>query len=107
MIVVVAVIVVMVMLVVMVMMSVTTLAVTVTMTAGRDLGHRRFLHPELRRRHAGTEHAVGRHGAVLYRQAAERRAQAVDRQPQIEQRAEEHVARRAGETVDVSNPGHD
>ena len=93
--------------VVIVVMSVAPVAVTVAMTAGRNLGHRRFLNPELRRRHSGTEHAVGGHGAVLYRQAAERRAQAVDRQPQIEQRPEEHVARRAGETVDVGNPGHD
>ena len=93
--------------VVVIVMMVMFLAVTMTVTAGRHLGDRRFLEPELRRRHAGAQHTVGRHGAVLERQTAERRAQTIDRQTQIEQRPEEHVARSAGETVDVSNPWHD
>ena len=40
--------------------------------------------------------------AVLDRQAAERATQAVERQTEIEQRAEHHVARRAGEAVEYA-----
>ena len=39
--------------------------------------------------------------AVIDRQAAERRPQRLERQAEIEQRAEHHVARRAREAVEV------
>ena len=78
-------------------------AAATLLATGRDRRRRRLVHTELRRRHAGAQHAFGRHRAVLDRQAAKRGAQAVDRQTEIEQRAEEHVARSAGETVDVCN----
>ena len=62
---------------------------------------RRSRAAELRRRHARAGHPLGRDVAVLDRQAAERPAQRVDRQAEIEQRAEDHVARRARETVEI------
>jgi len=48
---------------------------------------------ELGRRHAGPQDSRGRHGPEIHRQAAECRAQLVERQPEIEQRADDHVAR--------------
>ena len=59
------------------------------------------MHTELRRRDARAADPLGRHLAVFDRQAAERAAEPVERQPEIEQRAEDHVARRAGETVEI------
>jgi hypothetical protein len=89
-----------------VVMMMTRPAVIMSVSSARDCRQRRFLQPELRRRDAGTQHAVGRYRAVLDREAAERAAQSVERQPQIEERPEDHVARRAGKTIEISNPGH-
>ena len=58
---------------------------------------------KLGRRNAGPEHAIRRHRTVLDRQAPERGAKAINRQSQIEQRPENHVARGARETIEVSD----
>jgi hypothetical protein len=99
----------MVMVVVLVIMTAMLMMLMMAMAVAsrRDSGNRGFLQPELRRRHAGAQHPVGRHGPVLNRQAAKRRAQAVERQAEIQQGAEEHIARGAGETIEVSNLRHD
>ena len=68
----------------------------------RGPGGRAFEH-ELRRRHAGAQHAVGGEIVALQGQAAEGLAQRLERQTGIEQRAEEHVARDAGEAVEIQN----
>ncbi len=60
--------------------------------------------PELRRRHAGPEDALGRDLEVLNRQAAKRGLQRLQRQSCIQQRAEDHVARGAVEAVEVEDP---
>ena len=66
---------------------------------------RLFNHPKLRSRNARAADTVGRHLAVFNRQAAERAAEPVERQPEIQQRAKDHVPRCAGETVeDKSQP---
>ena len=78
-------------------------AAATLLATGHDRRRRRLVHTELGGRDAGAQHALGRHRAVLDRQAAKRGTQAVDWQAEIEQRAEEHVARGAGETVDVCN----
>ena len=62
--------------------------------------------PELGRRHARAQHPLGRDRAVLDGQAAERGAQPVERQADVEQRPEEHVARDARKAVDVSSSRH-
>jgi hypothetical protein len=59
------------------------------------------LRVKLRRRDPAAEHARGRHLAQFGGETAERRTQVVDWQPQVEQRAEDHVARGAGETIEV------
>lgn len=72
-------------------------------------GHRRrgaLVDTKLGRRDAGPEHAIRGHRTVLDRQAPERGAQAIDGKPQIEQRPENHVARGARETVEVSDLRH-
>jgi hypothetical protein len=61
---------------------------------------------ELRRRHARPEHALGGHAAVVDGEAPERLAQRVDRQSQIEQRANDHIARRARKAVEVQRLAH-
>ena len=48
-------------------------------------------------------HAIDRHVPPFDGQAAERALQLLERQAGIEQRAEDHVARRARETVEVEN----
>ena len=64
------------------------------------------MHTELRRRHAGPQHALRRHAAVLDRKTAEGRAQVVERQPEVEQRTDHHVARQAGETIEIQRLAH-
>src|SRR4051794_2967027 len=51
--------------------------------------------------YAGAQHPLRRHLAVLDRQAAKRLPQPVERESEVEQRAEHHVAGRPGETVEV------
>ena len=64
-------------------------------TSRLDRPIRRSISAELGCRHAGAKHPLGGNVAVVDRQAAERRPQGVERQPEIEQRAEHHVARTA------------
>jgi hypothetical protein len=61
----------------------------------------RLVHAELRRRHAGPQHPVCRDRAVVDGQAAERPSEHVERQAEIQQRPEDHVAGGARETVEV------
>ncbi len=51
----------------------------------------------------GLHHAIDRHVPALDREAAERALQLVERQTGIEQRAEDHVPRRAREAVEVED----
>ena len=62
-----------------------------------------LVHAKFRRRHAGLDHAIDRHVPSFDGQAAERALQFLERQTRIEQRPEDHVARRARETVEVQN----
>ena len=62
--------------------------------------------PELRGRHAGPQHAVRRESVARDHQAAERRLEFGQRQTGVEQRAEHHVARGAGEAIEVEDLGH-
>ena len=62
-----------------------------------------FVHAELRRRHAGLDHAVDGNVPALDGQAAQRALQLVERQTGIEQRAEDHVPGRAREAVKVED----
>ena len=55
---------------------------------------------KLRRRDARAQHALGRDAAVVDRQASERAAERLEREPEIEQRAEHHVAGGARETIE-------
>lgn len=52
-------------------------------------------------RHSSSEDTLGIDAPVLLRQAAERRSEVLDRQPQIEQPADDHVAGYTGETVEI------
>ena len=60
-----------------------------------------LVHAELRRRDAALDHALGGDVPALDAEAAERRLQLVERQAGIDERAEDHVAGGAGETVEV------
>lgn len=60
---------------------------------------------DVNRRHTCTEHASGVH-VVADTQLPEGGAQRVERQAGIKQGAEEHVARRAGKTIEVHHPRH-
>jgi len=87
--------------IVIVMMLVIMMPVLVVSGSHRRRGA--LVGTKLGRRDARPEHAIGRHRAVLDRQAPERVAQTIDRKSQIEERPENHVARNAGETVEVSD----
>jgi hypothetical protein len=65
-----------------------------------------FMHRELGRRHAGAEDAVGVDVISRHGEGAERVLQLVERQAGVEERAENHVARDAGKTVEVQQPAH-
>ena len=74
--------------------------------AGRVARLAVLVHDELRGRDAGPEHTpradvVPRHG-----QTSERAFQILQREAGIDQRAEDHVARDTGETIEVQEPGH-
>ena len=56
---------------------------------------------ELRRRHAGAQHAIGVDVDAGEREAAKRALQLVERQAGIEQGAERHVARDAREAIEI------
>jgi hypothetical protein len=69
----------------------------------RGLGRRAFDHAKLGGRHPGAKHAVGDDVVAVDGQAAQRRAQPVKGHAGVEQRAENHVARGAVETVEIQN----
>ena len=77
--------------------------VVVVVVGVRSLGGLPFDHPELRRRHAGAQHALGRDVVAVDGQTAQRRAKPVERDPRVEQRAQNHVAGGAVEAVEVEN----
>ena len=58
---------------------------------------------ELRRGDTRARDALRRHLAVLDREASEGTLQRVERQPEIQQRSEHHVAGRARETIEVEH----
>ena len=74
-----------------------------TARPGNLTGYRRrvLVHAELRRRDAALHHAVGGNVPALDAEAPERRLQLGQREAGIEQRAENHVAGGAGETVEI------
>jgi ABC-type multidrug transport system fused ATPase/permease subunit len=61
---------------------------------------------ELRCRHARAEHALGGHPAVIDGEAAEGLAQRLERQAEVEQRADHHVAGRPGKAIEVQRLRH-
>jgi hypothetical protein len=81
--------------VVMVLMAVTVARI---MIVGMDV--------KLRRRHPRAQHAFGVNVTPVDHQAAQRRAQIVERQTGVEQRAERHVPGDAREAVEVQNAAH-
>ena len=88
----------------MIVMMVTVIAVMVFVMGGRvpvRVRRLRFGKPELRRRHARTQHALRRDRPMIDRQAPERAAKCIQWKPEIEQRPEDHIAGDAGETIEV------
>ena len=70
----------------------------------RSIGRRLFsTHTELRRRDTGTGDPFGPYGAAIDRKTAERPPQIFERQTGVEQCAEDHVASRTGEAVEMQN----
>src|SRR5688500_14522410 len=60
-----------------------------------------FADVEFGRRDTRAQHLLAGDCPAVDRQTAERCAQILWRQPEIEQRADDHVARGAGETVEI------
>lgn len=60
-----------------------------------------LVHVELRRRYPGTQDASGRNIPEVGREAAQGAAEIVERQPEVEQRAQDHVARGTRETIEI------
>jgi hypothetical protein len=70
-------------------------------------GVRVIVQGEFRRRDAGAQNPVGVHVPVPFdSEAAERRAKLLERQADIEERTEHHVARSAGEAIEVERTTH-
>jgi hypothetical protein len=65
-----------------------------------------LVHGELRGREAGTEDTLGMHVDLSEREAAQRSFQILERQTGVDQRAERHIARNPGETIEVQHPAH-
>src|SRR2546427_11551234 len=61
---------------------------------------------ELDCRHAGPQDAVGVDVRVAESEAAERALQLVERKAGVDERAERHVARDAGEAVEIQHAAH-
>jgi hypothetical protein len=59
-----------------------------------------------RRRDARAKHALGGNAAVLDVEASERGAERLEREAEIEQSAEDHVAGRARETIEIGGLRH-
>jgi hypothetical protein len=62
-----------------------------------------FVDRELRCRHPRPQHLGRRHRDSVNGKAAERGAKLLEREARVEQRAQHHIARRAGETIEVQN----
>jgi hypothetical protein len=67
----------------------------------RDTTVRRFEQSEFRGRHTRTQHPLRREGTVVDGEAAQRITKRVERKAEIQQRAEDHVPRRARETIEI------
>jgi hypothetical protein len=65
-----------------------------------------LVYAELGRRHARTQHAIRVHVGLAERKASERLLQIGERQAGIDERAERHVARDAGETIKIEDSRH-
>jgi hypothetical protein len=95
--------------VVLVVMRVALLRCVVRIARGRrSLGRATLAQPELGRGDPGPIYSIGldRPCRISERQAPERRAQVIERQARVEQRAEHHVAGSARETVEISDAAH-
>ena len=93
----------------MLLMMVTEMAVRmffVDPCCGSHRGRSVFVQLELRCRNACPQHTFGRNGSVLDCQATERGTKPVNREPQIEQRSEEHVAGGTRETIEIRESRH-
>jgi hypothetical protein len=90
-------------------MLVTVVIAVMIVPGGRRRVRRRaglLVHRELRRRHAGPEHAVGVDVIAVNGEAAERAAQVIERQTGVEQRPERHVSGNPGEAIEVQHTAH-
>ena len=83
--------------------SSTVLAVIVNVLGGSSTV---LVHAELRRRHPGSQHAMGVHVGVAERQAPERLRQVGERQAGVDERAQRHVARDAREAIEIQDSRH-
>ena len=79
-----------------------TIAIVMRMGMGMDVGM--FMDPEFRCGHTCLQDAIDRHVPAFNREAAQRGLELVERQARIEERTKNHVARRAGEAIEVENP---
>jgi hypothetical protein len=64
-------------------------------------GGRSFDQVELRCRHPRPQHPLGTEFVLIDAQAAESAAEVLEREPRVEQGAQDHVARGAIETVEI------
>src|SRR6187402_1630459 len=80
-----------------------TMIVLVIVTVASVVDVRVFVYAELRRRDAGLDDADNRHVPPFDGEAAKRALQLLERQSRVEQRADDHVARRTRETIEVEN----
>ncbi len=78
----------------------------IVVTAGVS-GGAVFIDDELGGRDTGAKHAPGRDRGSVDGKAAQRAAQLFERQAGVEEGAQHHIARRAVETVEIENAGHD
>ena len=60
-----------------------------------------FADHELGGGNAGAQDAVGRDATEIHGEAAEGAAQVIEREAEIEERAQDHVARGTGETIEI------
>ncbi len=75
----------------------------IVMRMGMGMDGGMFVHSEFGRRDTGLQDAIDRDLPAVDGEAAKRALQFVERQTGIEQRAEDHVPRRAGEAVEVEH----
>ena len=66
-----------------------------------------FVHRKLSGGHAGAHHFRGGYRGALNRQAAEGGPQFLERESGVQERSQDHVARCAGETVEIKNLCHE